>query len=294
MEEILQVVLKSIEDDPCHYQLQLARWGLQTAIQSLSPKGALPDTLFKGVLEALCAQTKWTLSGLWEVLGSSPPPDLEDRLRKNGLSHIFGNKPLEGFSLHARPGLVFLDTASGLHVVNGKAFLRTTSRKSLERTLEGVKALRPLLATMGLSDLESAIEVLLGLGEGDGRVEGGYVLARRGGFWALWRGAFLGNPDLDVAVLAGQKVVLPPIEGVTLSFRVRFMCSRVYVDHLDIGWEGGCRHVEGSGLLSECLFGQGSIVRVLQQELRRQGPPFGGLPPKVLARLRLLSDTGVI
>jgi hypothetical protein len=34
------------------------------AIQNLSPKGVLPDTLVRGVLEALCAHTKEALSGL--------------------------------------------------------------------------------------------------------------------------------------------------------------------------------------------------------------------------------------
>jgi hypothetical protein len=295
VEEILQAVLKAIEDDPCHYQLQLARWGLRTAIQGLSPNGVLPDALIGGVLEALCAQTQEALSGLWEFLGTPPPPDLQDRLRRNGLAHAFSAKPLEGFSLHARPGLVSLDTASGLHVINGRAFLRTTNRKSLERTREGVKALRPLFATMGLSDLEDAIEALLALGEGEGRVEGDYVLARSGGFWALWRGAFLGDPNLDVALLAGRKAVLPLIEGVALSFKVRFMCSKVYVDRLDIGWEGGSRHIEGGRAHSECLFAQRSIVRALQKELSEalegsrkpvQGLPYEEFPPKVLDRLR--------
>jgi hypothetical protein len=291
MEEVLQPILKAIEDDPCRYQLQIARWGLRTAIANLSPSTTLPDALARGVLEALSAHTREALSGLWQALGTPPPPDLEDRLRKNGFSHAFSDRPLEGFSLHARPGLVSLDTASGLRIINRRAFLRTTSRKSLEKTCEGVKALRSLFATMGLSGLEDAIEALLGLEEGEGRVEGDYVLARSGGFWTLWRGTFLGNPDLDVALLAGREVVLPPIDGVTLSFGVRFMCSKVYVDRLAIDWKGGSRHIKGSGMLSESLFAQRSVVRVLQKELGEalkvfrnpaQALPFEKFPPKVL------------
>jgi len=294
MEEVLQPILKAIEDDPCHYQLQIARWGLRTAIRGLSPSATLPDTLARGVLEVLSAHTREALSGLWEVLGTPPPRDLEDRLRKNGFSYAFSDRPLEGFSLHAWPGLVSLDTASGLHVINRRAFLRTSSRKPLERTWEGMEALRPLLATMGLSDLEGAIQTLLGLEEGEGRVEGGYVLARSGGFWTLWRGTFLGDPDLDVALLAGREVVLPPIDGVTLSFGVRFMCSKVYLDRLNISWEGGSYHIRGSGMLSESLFARCSVVRVLQKELSEalkvfknpaQAPPFEKLPPKVLDSL---------
>jgi hypothetical protein len=296
IEEVLQPILKAIEDDPCHYQLQLARWGLPMAIQNLSPKGVLPDTLVRGVLEVLCAHIKEALSGLWEVLGTPPPrQDLEDRLTKNGFSYAFSDKPLEGFSLHARPGLVSLDTASGLRIVNRRVFLRTANRKPLEKTLEGAKALRPLLATMGLSDLEDAIEALLGLGEGEGRAEGGYVLARSGGFWALWRGTFLGDPNLDVALLAEREAVLPSVEGVALSFKVRFMCSKLYVDRLNIGWEGGSRHIKGSGMLSESLFAQRSVVRLLQKELGEvlkgskksaQGLPYEEFPPKVLDGLR--------
>jgi hypothetical protein len=295
MEEVLQPILKVIEDDPCYYELQLARWGLPMAIQNLSPKGVLPDTLIRGVLEVLSAHTKEALSGLWEVLGAPPPPDLEERLTKNGFSHTFNGKPLEGFSVHARPGLVSLNAASGLRIVSRRAFLRTSNRKSLERTWDGVRALRPLLVTMGLSNLDGAIEALLELGEGEGRAEGGYVLARGGGFWALWRGTFLGDPNLDVALLAGREAVLSPIDGVTLSFRARFTCSKVHVDRLDISWEGGSLRIEGSGMLQEHLFAQRSVVRALQKELSgvlkgskkpAQGPPLEELPPKVLGSLR--------
>ncbi len=295
MEEVAQVILKAIEDNPHRYRLQFARWGLPMAIQQLSPKGVLPDTFVKRVLEALYAQTKEALSGLWEVLGVSPPPDLEERLRKKGFSYAFGDKPLEGFSLYALPGVVALDGPSELHVLNDKVFLRTSSRKPLERTREGVRVLRPLLTTMGLSDLEDAIETLLGLEKGEGRVEWGYVLARSGDFWTLWRGTFLGDPDLDVAVLAERDVVLPLPEGVAFSFRVRFMCARVYVDRLDIYREGGSRHIEGGIPLPEHLFGRDSVVRALQRELDRQldlfirhgrKTLFEGLPPSALDRLR--------
>jgi len=245
MEETLQVVLKAIEDNPSHYHYQLIRWGLPMAIQNLSPKGVLPDAIVKGVLGSLGAQTKEALSGLWEVLGVPPPADLEERLRKNGFSHAFSDKPLEGFSLYARLGLVSIDTASGLHIINQKAFLGTTNRKSLEKTWEGVKALRPLLATMGLSDLEGAIGVLLGLEEGEGRVEGDYVLVKNRGFWRLWRGTFLEDPDLDAALLAEQDVTLPLTEEVALFFRMRFMCSKVHVDRLGIYREGDSRHIVG-------------------------------------------------
>jgi hypothetical protein len=294
MEERAQAVLKAIEDNPHRYQHLLARWGLQMAIQELSPKGVLPHTLVEGVLETLYAQTKEALGGLWEVLGVPPPSDLEERLRKSGLSHAFGDEPLEGFSLYAVPGVVALDGPSGLHVVNDKAFLRTSSRKPLERVREGVRALRPLLTAMGLSDLEGAIEALLGLEEGEGRVEGGYVLTRSGGFWSLWRGTFLGNPDLDVAVLAGRDAVLPLPEGVAFSFRVRLMCARVYVDRLGIYWKGDGRYIESDLTPPEHLFERDSVVRALRQELGRRldlarcgrKNPFEGLPLSALGRLR--------
>jgi hypothetical protein len=69
------------------------------------------------------------------------------------------------------------------------------------------------------------------------------------------------------------------------------MCSKVYVDRLAIGWEGGSRRIEGSRMLSECLFAQRSLVRLLQRELGEvlkvfknsaQALPFEKLPPKVL------------
>jgi hypothetical protein len=190
--------------------------------------------------------------------------------------------------------VVTLDAASGLHVVNKKAFLRTANRKPLERTWEGVRALRPLLTTMGLSDLEGALEALLGLEEGEGRVEKGYVQVRSGGFWTLWRGTFLGNPDLDVAVLAERDVVLPLIERVALSFRMRFMCSKVYVARLGLHQGGDSRYAEGGRTFPAYLFGQDPVVRALQQELGQQlhlfarcqcNTLFEGLPPEALDRL---------
>jgi len=300
VKEALQEVLKTIEDNPHRYQLQLIRWGLPMAIQNLSPKGVLPDTIVKEVLESLGAQTREVLSGLWELVEAPRPPDLEERLRKNGFSHAFGGEPLEGFSLHARIGLVALSAASGLSVVNKKAFLRTSARKPLERTWEGVKTLRPLFAAMGLSDLEGAIEVLLGLEEGEGRVERGYVLVRSGGFWALWRGTFLEDPDLDVAVLAGRDVVLPLPEEGALSFRAQFMCSRVYVDHLGVHREGGGHRIESGGMFLEHLFDGNPVVRALQRELGRQldlfirhgrKALFEGLSPNTVDRLRKFVQT---
>jgi len=153
---------------------------------------------------------------------------------------------------------------------------------------------------MGLSDLEDAVEALLGLGEGEERVEGGYVLFRSGGFWGLWRGSFLRDPKLDVAVLAERDVVLPLTEGVAFSFRMRFMCSKVYVDRLGIHREGESRHVEGNRMSPGYLFDRDGVVRALQRELgeqlhrfvrRRYETLFGGLPPSALDRLREFAQT---
>ena len=49
-----------------------------------------------------------------------------------------------------------------------------------------------------------------------------------------WKKFFLGDPNLDVALFAGREVVLSPIDGVTPSLGVRFMCSKLYIDRLDI------------------------------------------------------------
>lgn len=244
MEEIPQAVLKSIEDDPCRHQLQLAQRGLRTAIQGLSPNGVLPDALVREVLEALCAQTQEALSGLWEFLGTPAPRPTRPLKEKRVLTRLQRQAP--GGLLPPRPARVGVPRhRSGTSRHQQKGLFEDHQPQVPGENLGGREGPTLPLRHMGLSDLEDAIEALLALGEGEERVEGGYILARSGGFWALWRGTFLGDPNLDVALLAGQKVGLPPIEGVALSFKVRFMCSKVYVDRLDIGWEEGSRHIRG-------------------------------------------------
>jgi hypothetical protein len=180
------------------------------------------------------------LAGLWEVLQVSPPPEVEEDLRQEGKVRVTYMRtkeeerekallwvlvstlkkrpydkldlsppelPLEYFGFEASTGLVEMSTNHVLHVTGERAFFRG-ERGDLEEALNEAKVLRPVLSAMGLNDLESALEKLAELEDGEVRAEGPYVLARGGGVWALRRGTLLGDPRLDGAFLLGEEVVV--------------------------------------------------------------------------------------
>ncbi len=113
-----------------------------------------------------------------------------------------------GLSFFAWTGFAELYTRTRLHVINGGAFFRTADPEDVLKALENARALRPFLSAVGLSDVEGALEALTGLKPEEKRVEGEYVLARSGGFWALRRGVITGDPLLDGVLLAEGKAAL--------------------------------------------------------------------------------------
>ncbi len=105
-------------------------------------------------------------------------------------------------------GFVELYAYPGLHVIGGGAFFRGAKPGDVLKALENARALRPFLSEVGLSDLGGALEALASLKPEEKRLEGEYVLARGGGFWALRRGLITSDPLLDGALLAEARVAL--------------------------------------------------------------------------------------
>jgi len=122
--------------------------------------------------------------------------------------------------LHVWPGLVKLCLGDRFQAVRGRAFFKAYVEEELEKVLEDVKRLAPFLPAMGLEDLPQALERLRTLNRWEGRVEGPYVLARGAGSRTLRRGAILGDPELDAALLCEDEVVLSFPGDVEVAFRV--------------------------------------------------------------------------
>jgi hypothetical protein len=106
----------------------------------------------------------------------------------------------------------------------------------VRKTLQDAKTLRPVLASIGLSDLESAIEALSRLNEGESGVEGSYVLARNERAWMLRRGLVFGEPRLDGDLLLEREVGLSFPGDVEMSFSARWEHPFMSLEFLYIRW----------------------------------------------------------
>jgi hypothetical protein len=169
----------------------------------------------------------------------------------------------------ARPGLPVVSLPN-LVATRERVFFRDRGRK-LEGTLKHLRALRPLFASLGLSDLEGAMEALAGLEDGEARTEGPYVLARDGDAYALRRGSVLGDPSLDGAVLLGREVRLSFPGDVEIAFRTRWTPDDAVLDwaHVRLGEEEVFLHgrstsvtpIHGNPLVSEM---RRALVRELE------------------------------
>jgi len=184
------------------------------------------------------------LQGLWQALGISLPPWVEERLRderrwdpvgiwisderrgKRGYVKFFWDNdtlsfPLRRnccsgeFALVAWPGGVAVKTVHGLRARRERVYWKTTTPEAAERILQEVRSFAPVFAKLNLADLEAPLLVLGELEDGQVRTEGAYVLAREGTTRVLFRGNLFGDPHLDGAFLLGEVALSGP-EGLKL------------------------------------------------------------------------------
>lgn len=242
MDTALQKVLEVLEEGSYR-----PGWGeVREAVRELGLEG---DVDFGSLAEAAMKEggkrVGEALRGLWELLEVPPPLVVEEALRDgervevryrweggtSGESQKVEVKlerppwtqhfPLprhirsEVFHLEAQGWWLEARVGPELLVQKERAFLLVQNRWKAEWALEEARNLRPLFATLGLSDLEGALEVLLGLRPGEARMEGSYLLARGGeDTYLLRRGSLFGNPLQDRAFLLGEEVKLSFSEGV--------------------------------------------------------------------------------
>jgi hypothetical protein len=286
MNPVIEKALQALEEgfyDPSFFELEAA------LVDSGFGKVAGLDAFAKEVLSEACKRTSEVLRGFWKAIGALPPPEVEVALRKGyklGLefsSPPYGSEPevqgyvedpkgatweplsfpaprlahLQNFSLHAwgwwievkvQPHLV-AQMEPGLVAQKNRAFLQVYGVRQVERIREVVKTLAPLFDSLGLSDLEEALEGLERLAEGkpiEARTQGPYVLVRDGSLYALRRGSVFGNLSLDADFLAEREVKISSPFGVEISIKPSFTSDRVAIKKGLICWEGEREPLETS------------------------------------------------
>jgi len=230
-------------------------------------RGEAIDELVQEVLEEGTKRTLAVLYKAQELLGVPQHPKAESLLRDGGFVHMrfakdgrgydyevgvrLGDKTgkilaydlfsaprgfysPEEFDLRFESGLVTTTALSGTVVGKSWAFFKGHDSEKLEDVIETVHVLRPVLNAMGISDIESALEELSYLESEEVQLENGYIMAKDEEFWFLKRGAILGNPTLDRALIAGETVALSFPEDVEVAFQVFLDDTWADTGHLHI------------------------------------------------------------
>jgi hypothetical protein len=270
----LEEVLRALEEgfyDPSISEIRvaLAHLGLEVAdFQAFS----------KEVVREAGKRTSEALRGFWEAIEVSPPQKVEETLQRGLELSVFysarkeflgeeakvevylaelGEKaekafcfPLpphvrpEDFVLHAWGWWIGGGLHPGLFFQRGRAFFRGYGLNRVRRVLQGVKALSPLFASLGLSDLEEALEALKAMAELDSpqpQMQGHYVLARNERFYALRRGSVFRNPSLDADFLVRGRVRVSTPKGVEIILEPSFsQTGEVGLKKGLICWNGEC------------------------------------------------------
>ncbi len=261
------------------------------------------------------------LEGLWRALGIPSPPPLEvaeflTRKEKSvvEVSPHHGKQarvsmffPVENLhfptSLSTFPLVRLTGGAGGdlkvevkgIFAREGKAFFAERHLWEVAEAREAVRALCPLFAALGLADLEGALEALSGLGEGEARREGEYLLAREVGMGArfvLRRGGFLGDFALDKAFVLGEKVRLSYPGGVELALQAwGFEGGLAYLKELEVRWgEEKARFGSGLRWVRARADGDDPVGELVGKTVRRELREPGFRPsPRMRALLEALA-----
>jgi hypothetical protein len=285
------------------------------------------DTLAQMVAEEGFKRMTTPLNKLWDALGIPSLPEVEKNLKDEKTVRVWcvrpatkgqectevsiagglGSGPSERFrfpfpdflpenlDVTAGTGWVTLHTSSGLLATNGRVFFKTNNQSDLEKALETVKVLRPVLSAMDLPDIGDALGKLEKLKHGEARMEGPYVLARMGSYWVLRRGLILGDPQLDGALLADQEVGLSFSEKIEVAFRFYWWREEVNLDYVRFRLGEETIYLWKNGLSTGCPLDLDPVTKVIRSRIEQafdyhERSGHGGLleeaSPKMLAFLR--------
>lgn len=276
---------------------------------ALPPKEALgtEERLRKGETVRVWCFPEWR-SSLRRSFFSMEVGDGKGRLKFSFSS----SRVFEQFQLEAFTGVLDIDASNasmGLKASSwgwsGEAFFITHKEVALEEALKTVISLRPVLLAMDLSDLEDGLAALRGMKNGERRIEEGYTLIRDGEVWFLKRGSFMGDPDLDRALLRGEPITLTFPGDVEISFRAKFSFKAPHLQHKVSLVQGHFRFGEevvpfgpedgfSSGLAGadtiESALRWGLLRKFERWEQNGDGSFFEGLSPKTIAALRTFAE----
>ncbi len=291
VEDIIEKFLQLLDEE--YYWHETSPKEVRRLVRSFFP-GEEGEVLAERVLDEGYKRAAEALEGLWQALEAPPLPIAKELLRKGAWMKFEYPKVLKDsqrglvveavkdkretlelplpdgpslgyFQLNVRVGRVEVETASGVFARRGRAFAHT---KDVDRALEDVRALRPLFASVDLGDLESALEASAGLGDGEVRMEGPYLLAREGDLRVLRRGLMLGEPHLDGAFLLGREVSLSCPQGVEIGFRGTFGAGQMLLDKLWVRWEGETLFL-GKGLVDfRSLLDENPLAKTVRERAR--------------------------
>jgi len=317
--EIFEKVLQALEETPHSFTVE----GVKAAVEKvaselgLSP-GEVLDVAAKFISAEGRRQGLKALEGLWRALWNSPPHrEAVKALERGKTVRVWRSRsglpdavvveigdeesfPLwcagapEEFHFEAWREGTRVVVASALTAEWGRAFLKAQSLSKVKEVLKEARPLLPLFSSMGVEDLEKALEGLLALEEDEIKAEGAYVLARGRGFWTLWRGSLLGDPLADGKFLTGQEAVRTYPGGVTVALRGEVSGNHARVREGHLRWEEEVVHFESQkyfDLLSKNfareLFRDGleralsransTRMRTLLEELRAMRNPLKAL-----------------
>jgi hypothetical protein len=261
------------------------------------------------------------LEGLWEALGISglPPLEVAEILVERGREVVVrpslteDGAVVEGdaLPLYLRlssrlltfPRVRLTGDARGdvevevekIFARRGKVFYTAYHVSEVSKGVEVVRLFQPLFEALGLGDLGNALEALLGLEDGEVRMEGEYLLVRRG-YFLLKRGSLLGDFALDEAFFTLKEVKLSFPGGVELALRGRgFYRGMVHLTELRVRWEGEEVRLGGGQGIGNWVGAQangrdpiGELVRKqVGRDLKVLDPPPS---PKMWALLEVLAE----
>jgi hypothetical protein len=175
----------------------------------------------------------------------------------------------------------------------GKVFYVAFHVSEVSKRVEVARLFQPLFEALGLGDLGDALEALLGLEDNEARMEGEYLLLRRG-YLLLRRGHLLGDFALDKAFLALEEVRLSFPGGVELALRGGgFDRGLVHLAELKVRWGGeevrfGGEDVKWVGAQANGRDPIGELVRKqVGRDLKVLDPPPS---PRMRALLEALAE----
>ncbi len=183
----------------------------------------------------------------------------------------------------------------GLFIKGETLYLEALSFKELKAIAKGVSYLVPFFAAMGFEGpegrLERALERLSGLKRGEVGLEGEYLLARGPSRLFMLRGSLLGDPLLDAAFLAGERVSLSFPHGLEVSLVGHLANRALVLDEVEFRWGEDVAHLAWPKRFHSSVMERDPLGKEIRDlALLALHNPTAGLSPKMRALFQALAS----